>query len=58
MIIDCPSTGYWVIDTPVSLMDITATMIEVAVANPIGPLDSRSLLLALHGETVEDWPVI
>jgi arylsulfatase A-like enzyme len=58
MIIDCPSAGHRVIDTPISLMDITATMIEVAVAKPIGPLDGRSLLSALHGETVEDWPVI
>ena len=58
MIIDCPSAGHRVIDTPISLMDITATMIEVAVAKPIGPLDGRSLLSALHGETVEDRPVI
>ncbi|MDE0811217.1 MAG: hypothetical protein OSB69_18120 [Alphaproteobacteria bacterium] len=54
----CPGAGHRVIDTPVSLMDTTATMIEVAEAKPIGPLDGRSLLSALHGETVEDWPVI
>jgi choline-sulfatase len=58
MTINCPGAGHRVIDTPVSLMDITTTMIEVAEAKPIRPLDGRSLLSALHGEPLEDRPVI
>lgn len=58
MIIDYPGAGHRVVDTPVSLMDITATMIDVAGADLVGELDGRSLLPALHGPPLEDRPVI
>ena len=45
--------GCWV-DEVVSLVDLIATVVEIAGATPITPLDGDSLLPLMRGE-VEDW---
>jgi choline-sulfatase len=58
MIIDYPGAAHRVVDTPVSLIDLPVTLMEVAGAEPVTPLDGRSLLPAIHGATIENLPVI
>ncbi len=58
MIIDYPGAGSRIVETPVSLIDITATLLDIAGAQPVTPLDGRSLFGAIHGDTLEDVPVI
>ena len=58
LIIDYPGAAPGKIDTPVSLIDLPATLIDIAGAVPVRELDGRSLMPALHGGTLETVPVI
>ena len=58
MVIDDPRAGHGVVETPVSLIDIPATLLDIAGAEAARPLDGRSLLPALRGEDLSDVPVI
>jgi len=58
LIIDYPGATPRTIDTPVSLIDLPATLIDIAGANPVDKLDGRSLLQAIHGAALETLPVI
>ncbi len=46
------------VETPVSLLDIPATLLDVVGAEPVTLLDGRSLLPTLLGETLDDQPAI
>lgn len=46
------------IDTPVSLLDLPATLIDIAGQAPARTLEGRSLLAAVHGAELEVIPVI
>jgi choline-sulfatase len=58
LIIDYPGLGHRAVETPVSLIDLPATFIDMVGATPVRPLEGRSLLPALHGEALADVPVI
>jgi choline-sulfatase len=58
LIIDYPGAGHRTIDTPVSLIDLPATLIDMVGQEPVRPLDGRSLMPAIHGAALEDVPVI
>jgi choline-sulfatase len=58
MIIDYPGAGCRTVDTPVSLVDIPATLLDIVDAQPVRPLDGRSLMPAICGETIEEMPVL
>jgi len=58
MIMDIPGTDSRVIDTPVSLVDVTATLLDIAGASPVQPFDGRSLLPAIRGKSLDETPVI
>lgn len=58
MIIDYPGAASRAVETPVSLVDIPTTLMDVAGAEPVHPLDGRSLLPALRGAALEERPVI
>ena len=58
MIIDYPGLDSHVVDTPVSLLDIPATLLDIAGAKPVQPFDGRSLLPAIRGERLDEIPVI
>ena len=45
-------------ETPVSLLDLPATLIDIAGQQPARPLDGRSLLSAIRGEALAEVPVI
>lgn len=44
--------------TPVSLIDLPATFLDVAGAAPVRPMEGRSLVPAFKGRVLEDRPVI
>jgi choline-sulfatase len=58
LLIDIPGAPARRIDTPVSLLDLPATLIEMAGQTPARPLEGRSLLAAVHEATLEVVPVI
>ena len=58
LFIDIPGVEPRQIDTPVSLLDVPVTLIDIAGLTPIAPLEGRSLLPAIHGEELEVIPVI
>lgn len=58
LIIDMPGAGARRIDTPVSLLDLPATLIDIAGQAPVQPMAGRSLLPALHGAALDVLPVI
>ena len=58
LIIDFPGALPGVVDTPVSLIDLPATLIDLAGQTPVRPLEGRSLLPALKGEELEVVPII
>ena len=58
LIIDWPGAGARSIDTPVSLIDLPATFIDLAGQEPARPLEGRSLIQAIHGEPLASEPVI
>jgi choline-sulfatase len=58
LIIDYPGAGHRRIDTPVSLIDLPATLIDMVGAKPARPLEGRSLMPALCGEPLAEVPII
>lgn len=58
LFIDVPGVAPCQIDTPVSLLDLPATLIDIAGQVPVRPLDGRSLLSAIHGAELPLIPVI
>ena len=58
LFIDIPGEDARQIDTPVSLLDLPATLIDIAGQAPVRPLEGRSLLSAVQGAELEVVPVI
>jgi choline-sulfatase len=58
LVIDMPGAGPGQAETPVSLLDLPATLLELAGQEPVRPMDGRSLLPALNGGELEEVPVI
>jgi len=58
LFIDIPGSEPRQIDTPVSLLDLPVTMIDIAGQSPVQPLEGRSLLPAVNGAELEVIPVI
>jgi choline-sulfatase len=58
LIIDMPGAASAQVDTPVSLIDLPATLIDMVGQVPARPLEGRSLMPALRGETLAEVPVI
>ncbi|WP_137700284.1 choline-sulfatase [Marimonas lutisalis] len=58
LIIDYPGAAPATVDTPVSLIDLPATLIDIAGETPVRPLEGRSLLPAIMGEALDEVPVI
>jgi len=58
LFIDIPGVAGRDIETPVSLLDLPATLIDIAGQIPVRPLEGRSLLAAVHGADLETVPVI
>lgn len=58
LMIDVPGVAPRRIDTPVSLIDLPATLIDMAGQVPVQRLEGRSLLPAIHGAELEVIPVI
>lgn len=58
LLIDMPGQDARNVDVPVSLIDLPATLIELSGQTPARPLEGRSLLPALNGETLEVVPII
>ena len=58
LFIDIPDVAPREIETPVSLLDLSATLIEIAGQTSARPLQGRSLLPAVHGADLEVVPVI
>lgn len=58
LFIDIPGVAPQEITTPVSLLDVPATLIEIAGQQPVQPLQGRSLLAAVHGADLAVIPVI
>lgn len=58
LIVAGPGVGKGQVDTPVSLIDLPATLIDMAGQVPVRPLEGRSLVPALRGEAMDVVPVI
>ena len=58
LFIDIPSVKPVKIETPVSLLDIPATLIDIASQAPVRPMEGRSLLPAIHGAKLDTVPII
>lgn len=58
MLIDVPGGRARQIDTPVSLIDLPATLLDLIGVEPVRALAGRSLLPALHGEALPDIPIV
>ncbi|MEP1207296.1 MAG: sulfatase-like hydrolase/transferase [Rhizobiaceae bacterium] len=58
LFIDIPRVEPVKIDTPVSLLDLPATLIDIAGEKPASPMEGRSLLPAIHGAELAVVPVI
>lgn len=58
LLIDIPGIDPQTIDTPVSLIDIPPTLVDIAGETPVRPMEGRSLLQAIHGADLEMIPVI
>jgi len=58
LIIDVPGEDARTINTPVSLLDLPATLIDVVGQIPVLPLEGRSLLPAVYGKDLEIVPII
>lgn len=58
LIIDLPGAAPGRIDTPVSLLDLPATLIELAGQTPVAPLEGRSLLGAVLGQELDTVPIV
>jgi choline-sulfatase len=58
LFIDIPGVEPRQIDTPVSLLDLPATLIDMVGQQPAQPLEGRSLLSAINGAELKVVPVI
>ncbi len=58
LFIDVPGVTPCKIDTPVSLIDLPPTLLDITGQTPARPMEGRSLLNAIHGERLDDIPVI
>jgi len=58
LIIDYPNAEPTTVSTPVSLIDLPATLIDLVGEKPARALEGRSLMPALRGETLEEVPII
>lgn len=58
MIVAGPGISPGTIETPVSLIDVPATLLDIAAAEPVAPMDGRSLLPALSGRDIDLVPVV
>lgn len=58
LIIDHPGAGHRRVDTPVSLIDLPATFLDLVGATPARPMEGRSLMPALRGQPLDEVPVI
>ena len=58
LMIDMPGSKAREVGVPVSLLDLPATLIDIAGETPVRPLEGRSLLPALRGQDIEVVPVI
>ena len=58
LFIDIPGVSPVRVDTPVSLLDVPATLIDITGQVPVCPMEGRSLLPAVHGAELEVVPVI
>lgn len=58
LIIDVPGGQPGRTDVPVSLLDLPATLLDIAGQQPVRPMDGRSLRPALDGGDLGDAPVI
>ena len=58
LFIDIPGVAARQIDTPVSLLDLPATLVDIADQKPVQPMEGRSLLASVHGEELGVIPVI
>jgi arylsulfatase A-like enzyme len=56
LIVDAPGVGGQTVDAPVSLLDLTPTVLDLVGVEPPGPLDGRSLVPLLRGEPGADEP--
>lgn len=58
LVIDMPGGVPGQVDTPVSLLDLPATLLDLAGQDPVREMDGRSLLAALEGRDPGEEPVI
>ncbi len=58
LIVDMPGQAACSIDTPVSLIDLPPTFVDIAGQSPVAPMDGRSLLPAITGGTLDAVPII
>jgi choline-sulfatase len=58
LFIDVPDVAPQIVETPVSLLDLPATLIDLVGQTPVQPLAGRSLLPAVHGAPLQVIPVI
>ena len=58
LFIDIPGTAPCTVDTPVSLLDVPATLVDMAGAQLAAPMQGRSLLAAAQGADLPQVPII
>ena len=58
LIVNIPGAQPGVVNTPVSLLDIMPTLLDLAGEKPTTPLHGRSLIPAIQGDALPDTPVI
>lgn len=58
LVVNGPGVVQGTCATPVSLIDLPATFLDVAGAAPVRPMEGRSLVPAFEGRALEDRPVI
>ena len=58
LLIDMPGQSACTVDTPVSLLDLPVTLIDISGQDPAQELDGRTLLPALQGEELATVPII
>ena len=58
LIVDYPGAGSARVDTPVSLIDLPPTLLDIAGVEPVRAMEGRSLLPALRGQALDVVPVI
>jgi choline-sulfatase len=58
MIMAGPGVTQGEVTTPVSLMDLPRTLLDLVGVEPVTPMDGRSLLPAMTGQKLEEIPVV